>query len=421
MKRSTLVWGGIAAVAALAALVWAFAPQPVAVETASVTRGPFEATVDEDARTRLRDRYVVSAPLAGRVERITLREGDAVAAGAPVATLTPVLSPLLDERTLRELRARVDGAGAAVSRADARIERAKVAVQQASLEARRSEELARQGFVAPTKLDNDRLAVLAAQKELDTAVADRHVATHELEQARAALLAVQQPGPSTTRSFAVRAPIAGRVLRVAQASEGTVALGAPLIDLGDIAQLEVVAELLTTDAIAARPGSRVIIERWGGPGLLEGRVRLVEPSAFTKVSALGVEEQRVKVLIDITSAPARWAALGDGFRVGVRVVTQAVDGVLKVPVSAVFPLAGSAAGSASAASNAGGGRSGAERAGGFAVFTIDEGRAKLAPVDVGARNGSEAWIRSGVAAGATVIVYPPPQVKDGGRVRPREV
>ena len=401
MKRSTWVYGTIAAVAALAALVWAFAPQPVAVETASVTRGHFEATVDEDARTRLRDRYVVSAPLAGRVGRITLREGDAVAAGAPVASLTPVLSPLLDERTLRELRARVDASGAAIGRADARIERAKVAVQQANLEARRSEELARQGFVAPTKLDNDRLAALAAQKELDTAVADRHVATHELEQARAALLAVQQPGPSAGHAFAVRAPIAGRVLRVPQASEGTVALGAPLVELGDIAQLEVVAELLTTDAIAARPGSRVIIERWGGPGQLEGRVRLVEPSAFTKVSALGVEEQRVKVLIDITSPPERWVALGDGFRVGVRVVTQAADGVLKVPVSAVFPLPDNAAS-------------------GFAVFTIEEGRAKLARVDVGARNGSEAWIRSGVAASAKVIVYPPPQVKDGARVRPRE-
>ncbi len=415
MKRSTMVYGAAAAVAAVLALAWAFAPRPVAVEVATVTRGHFEATVDEDARTRLRDRYVVSAPLAGRLDRITLREGDAVAADAAVATLTPVLSPLLDERTLREQQARVDAAGANIARAVARIERAKIGLQQAGNDARRTEELARQGFVSPTKLDTDRLTVQAAQRELEAAQAERHVAAHELEQARAALVAVRQPGGAGARAFVVRSPVAGQVLRVPQQSEATVALGAPLLEIGDVSQLEVVAELLTTDALQARPGSRVIIERWGGDGVLEGRVRLVEPSAFTKISALGVEEQRVKVLIDITSPRERWATLGDGYRVGVRIVTRSVDGVLKVPVSAVFPV--DAAPSPSDAAP-GDGRS---NGGAFAVFALEDGRARLRRVEVAARNGSEACIRSGIDAGATVIVYPPAQVSDGVRVRARQV
>jgi HlyD family secretion protein len=192
-------------------------------------------------------------------------------------------------------------------------------LQQAQNEQQRTEQLAGQGFIAPTKLDTDRLAALAAQKELDAAVEERHVAGHEVDQARAALIAVRSPDRG--RRFVLRSPTAGRVLRVAQPSETTVALGTPIIEVGDTQALEVVAELLTTDALQAQPGSRVVIERWGGSGLLEGRVRRVEPAAFTKVSALGVEEQRVNVRS--TSRRHRpWRALGDGFRVGVRIVSR---------------------------------------------------------------------------------------------------
>lgn len=404
MKRSTWIYGGIAVVAAAAALAWAFAPRPVAVELATATQGRFEATIDEDGKTRLRDRYVISAPLAGLLDRITLREGDVVKADDVLATLTPVLSPLLDERSLRDQRLRVEIAQANVQRAQARIERARVALQQARNEVARSEQLARQGFVAATKLDTDRLSAQAAQKELDAAVEEHHVAGHEVEQARSALVAVQRPAGDARRGFELRAPVAGRILRIMQGSEATVALGTPLLELGDLGRMEVVAELLTTDALQATPGSRVIIERWGGPGTLEGRVRMVEPAAFTKVSALGVEEQRVKVLIDITSPPERWQALGDGFRVGVRIVTQATDNALKVPVSAVFPVAAAADG------NGGGG---------MAVFVHDGGRARLQAVELAARNGSEAWVRQGLKAGTAVIVYPPPAVKDGVRVKDR--
>ncbi|HET9975946.1 MAG TPA: HlyD family efflux transporter periplasmic adaptor subunit [Burkholderiaceae bacterium] len=400
--KRTLAVSIAAGVALIAALAWAFRPRPVDVETASAVVGRFEATIDEDAKTRVADRYVVSAPLAGHVARIALREGDAVEAGAVVATLTPVLSPLLDERSLREAGARVEAAQAQLARAGVRIERARVGVEQARLELRRSEQLAKDGFVAPTKLDGDRLAAQAAAKEQETAVQERHIAEHDLQQARAALSALRQPAAGGGRSFAVRSPVAGRLLRVVHKSEGTVALGTPLIEVGDTDRLEIVAELLTTDALRAAPGTRVRIERWGGPGELEGRVRRVEPAAFTKVSALGVEEQRVNVIVDLASPRSRWQALGDGFGVGVRIVVLAADQALQIPGSAVFPLP-----------------AGEDHQ--MAVFVVDNGRARLTPVTLEARNGSMAWIGKGLDAGAKVIVYPPTAVIDGVRVRERKV
>jgi HlyD family secretion protein len=405
MRLRTWISISAAALVTIGVLAWALAPRPIEVETARATTGRFESTVDEDAKTRLRDRYVVSAPLAGVLARVTLREGDAVAAGDVVATLSPTLSPMLDERTLREQQARVEGAEAQVKRAEARLEGARVALLQANHDLLRTEQLAAEGFVSPTRLDADRLRALAAQKDVDAAVAERHVAEHDLAQARAALVAVRNPDRQDRSLFALRAPIAGRVLRVVQPSETAVALGAPLIELGDTRALEIVAELLTTDALRARPGSPVLIERWGGEATLQGRVRLVEPSGFTKISALGVEEQRVRVLIDITSPPAQWQALGDGYRVGVRIVTLALDDALKVPVSAVFPVP----------------QAPGATAGTMAVFAVVDGRARRLPVAVGARNGAEAWITKGISAGQTVIVYPASNVGDGSRVRPRSV
>ena len=405
MKTRTWIYASATGIAALALIVWAFMPRAAEVEVATVTQGHFETTVDEDGRTRLRDRYVVSAPLAGVLARIALREGDSVDADAVIATLTPTLSAMLDERTVREQQVRVEIAEAQVMRVDARVESAKVALLQADNEVRRSEQLAGQGFVSATKLETDRLAAQAARSDLDAARQERHVAGHEVEQARAALLAVQSPDKLGRRAFVLHAPAAGQVLRVVQPSEAAVPIGAPLVELGDTRKLEVVAELLTTDALRARPGSRVVIERWGGDGTLEGRVRLVEPGAFTKISALGVEEQRVRVLIDITSPGERWRALGDGFRVSVRIVTMAAEGVLKVPVSCVFPIA----------------QTRDRPSGGMAVFAVVDGRARLVPVEVGARNGAEAWLVKGLPAGASVIVYPPASIRDGLRVKVRSV
>ncbi len=402
MNRKTMIIAAGAGLAAIALLAWALAPRPVEVEVAQATLGRFETTLDEDARTRLAERYVLSAPLAGRLQRMSLREGDAVQAGDTLATLLPVLSPMLDERSLREQAARVAAAEAGVQQARSRVGAAQVGLEQARTELRRTEQLAQQGFVAPTKIDGDRLAAQAAQKEVEAAVDGEHVARHGLAQARAALQAVQG-GPATApgRGFILRAPVAGRVLKVHHTSEATVALGAPLVEIGDIRRLEIVAELLTNDALQAQPGSEVRVERWGGPTVLQGRVRRVEPAAFTKVSALGVEEQRVNVLIDLTSPQAEWAALGDGYRVAVRIVTQSRDRVLRVPVSAVFPLPAVEG-----------------VAPGHAVFLLDGARARLQAVEVAARNGSLAWVSQGLEAGATVIVYPPAAVADGVRVRP---
>lgn len=398
-RRQVLVGASAAAAAILVAGAW-LRPRPVEVETARASFSAFEQSIEEDARTRVRERYVVAAPLAGRLERITLREGDAVRAGERIASLQPTLAPLLDARTITEQRARADAAGSGVHRAETRVHAARIALERARLDLSRSEQLARQGFVAPTRLESDRLALQAAEQDLAAAADGQRIAGFELAQARAALAALG-PGVAAGRSFEVVAPIAGRVLRVHQASETAVGLGTPLVEIGDTAALEIVAELLTTDALQARPGAPVRIERWGGPGLLEGRVRRVEPAAFTKVSALGVEEQRVRVLIDFTSPRESWAVLGDGYRVGVRVVTRAEPRALTVPVSAVFPMPGAAG------------------EGAWAAFVVEQGRARLVPLALEARNAAQAWIAKGPAEGAEVIVYPPPAVADGKAVRVR--
>jgi HlyD family secretion protein len=396
MKKFTWIAGGIAAALTVAALVWAFAPRPTLVETGTVSEGRFEATVDEDARTRVRERYIVSAALAGTLGRIALREGDEVRAGDVLAALTPLTSPLTDERTLRAQRAGVAAAEAGIEGAEARLARARVATAQAKSDLERSESLARQGYVAAAKLDADRLAMQAAQREVEAATAEGHVARHQLEQARAALATVLGTG-GAQRAFKVLAPVSGRVLKVAQTSEGSVGLGTPLLELGDTERLEIVAELLTTEALRVQPGQRVHIERWGGEGVLQGKVRRVEPAAFTKVSALGVEEQRVRALIDITSPAEQWRTLGDGFRVSVRIVTQQGERALLAPLGALFP----------------------RPEGGMALFVVDGTRARLTPVELVARSLDAAWIKSGVEAGAVVVVYPPSSLADGTRVRRR--
>ena len=401
--RRSWILAAVAVAVGAGALAWAFAPRAVPIETARAMQGHFETAIEEEGKTRLRDRYVVAAPLAGVLTRMALREGDAVAAGAVVATLQPVLPPLHDERTLRELRARLATASAEADRARAMVGGAEVAYTRAGNDLQRSDALAREGFVSEHKLEADRLAEQAARKELDTAREGRRVALLAVEQARAALLAAQGRGGDAM--FALRSPVSGRVMRVAQTSETPLAAGTPLLEIGDTRRLEIVAELLTTEALQAVPGSAVVIERWGGAQALAGRVRAVEPAAFTKVSALGVEEQRVKVLIDLSSPIEQWQALGDGYRVTVRIITRSVDHALVVPTSAVFPLPGD------------GKVDGADGATG--VFIVQDGRARLQEVEVVARNSHDAWLRRGLQPGEAVIVYPSPEVRDGARVASR--
>jgi HlyD family secretion protein len=412
MKRKTWLYLAVSASTLAAGLFWAFSPRPIEVEAAPVTQGRFEVTVDEDGRTRLLARYAVSAPLAGRLSRITLREGDAVTEGATLALLTPTMPVLQDERTLRELKARVESAQDNVIRASSRVERAGVALEMAKNEARRSAQLAQDGFIAQTKSESDRLSALATQRELESAAAERRIAAHDLEQAQAAISRVRQTGTGAAAQsgFSVRSPIGGQVLRVSQSSEGVVALGTPLLEVGDTSRLEIVADLLTTDALAARPGSRVYIERWGGPVTLEGRLSRVEPAAFTKVSALGVEEQRVRVVIDVSSPRELWKSLGDGFRVSVRIVTLSQDNALRVPLGAVFPLSADAPAESESAS---------PKSQSYGVFLLDGNRARKVAVDLGARNGTFASIKSGLAVGQSVVIYPPAGLADGKLLKVR--
>lgn len=258
MKISRKWIAGVVGLLLLAALlVWAFAPKPVQVETATAALGRFESTISEDAKTRVRDRYTVFAPLAGRLARITLHEGDEVAPRAVVATLTPVLPPMLDARSILELSARIEAADAAIQRAQTHVDSARINVQKTRSVLKRSEELARSRYISALQLDTDRLAARGAEKELASAEQDRHVAGHELEQARAALSAARQAGESDGEDrFAVRSPVAGQVLRVLQPSATTVALGTPLLEIGDSHALELVAELLTSDALRIRPARR---------------------------------------------------------------------------------------------------------------------------------------------------------------------
>lgn len=384
-----------AGLATAALLAWAFSPRPVTVETAAVLQGRYEQSIEEDGRTRLKDRYTVSAPVAARVMRITLREGDHVSAGEAVAVLMPVMSAMVDERSAREATARHQAAVANVARAAARIARTQVAADEAQLELHRTEKLAREGFLSPSRLDSARLGLAAAKREVEVARAERETAVHEQAQAAAALLPVTG-SVQAGRPLTVRSPVDGVVLKIPQASEATVAPGAALLDIGDPARMEVIAELLTTDAVQAHPGGAAVVERWGGPPVT-ARVRLVEPAAFTKVSALGIEEQRVKVVVDLDAPPQAWRAMGDGFRVTLRILTQQVDQAVLAPVGALFPIGD----------------------GGMGVFRVVDRRAKLQPVELGGRNGNEAWVRSGVKPGESVILYPPPGVSDGQRVQVR--
>jgi len=389
-KKKLWLAGG--AVLAVALLVWAFWPRPTEVEVGAISRGTFERSVQEDGKTRLRERYVVSTPLAGRVQRLTLKQGDAVERDAVLATLWPVMPGLLDERTRQEQDQRIGALEAAARRASANVERARAALDQAVADLKRSETLAQQGFVSPTQNESGRLTVRLRQKELDSARLEEHAAQHELEQARIAIRTFSQGGTGQ-RSWAIKSPAAGKVLKLSQESEGVVQAGTPLLELGDPAHLEVVVDLLTEDAAQVRPGTPALLSNWGGPQLLQARVRLVEPAAYTKVSALGVEEQRVNVVLDITSPPEQWRTLGDGFKADVRIMVQTVPDALKVPVSALFPAGARAA-----------------------LYTVADGRARLREVEVLARNGREAWIKSELAPGTEVVLFPPSSLREGQRV-----
>ncbi|WP_414470974.1 efflux RND transporter periplasmic adaptor subunit [Microvirga sp. M2] len=395
MRWLTRILVAVAVAAVLGgALYWAFRPKPVLVEIGTVTEGPFRATVEEDGRTRVRDRYVVSAPLAGRLLRLEVKAGDPVEANSRVANLLPSLPQLLDPRTRRELEERVGAAEATIHEADARRERAQAQLLQAQADVRRVRTLQQKGVAAVQQLEREELSLRFAERDLQAAELRKHAAEHELDQARAMLRRYDQPEPGD--GWEITAPVSGRVLRVTQESEGVVSAGTPVVEIGDPNDLEVIVDVLTTDAVAIRPGAPVEITRWGGPRDLQGRVRVVEPSAFTKVSALGVEEQRVWVVIDLTSPPEEWATLGDGYRVEAGIIVQEIPKATLVPTSALF-----------------------RRGDGWAAFVVGDGVARERQVSVAHRSSRMAAVSSGLRPDERVVLYPPTALSNEASVRER--
>ncbi len=379
-KRAALGLGAL-----LAGLgVWALLrPAPIQVETALAVRRLLQVTVDEEGETRVRDRYVVAAPVAGRVARITLREGDAVRVGTVVARVFP--APL-DPRTRDQAAARLGAVEDARRAADAAALQARAAHQQAHRSWERARQLAAQNLIAAEERERAELEETTRARELESAEFRAQGAAHEVDLARAALAADGQP-------IAIRSPVAGRVLRVPEPSERVVLAGTPLLEVGDPSTLEIVADLLSAEAVKVRPGAPILIEGWGGAGTLRGRLRVVEPSAFTKVSALGVEEQRVNVIGDFVDPPG---ALGDRYRVEIRIVVWQGDSVLTVPASALF-----------------------RRGDGWGVFLVERGRARQRDVVVGHRTPFDAEIVAGVRQGDVVIRHPSDRVAEGVKVAPR--
>ena len=388
--------GGTVTVAVLlviaAGVVWSLLPRPIPVEAAAVTKGAFVATVDEDGKTRIRERYVVAAPLAGRLTRMRLKVGDRVDAGAAVATLLPTPAPLLDPRSRREAEERLGAAEAALQRASATVERAQAQAGQAQKELARTRALADRGATTVQAIERAELAMRVADRELRAAEFLHHAAEHELAQAQA-LLARYQSGAESSESWNVTAPVPGVVLKVTQESETIVQPGTPILEIGDPRDLEIVVDVLSTDAVEIRPNAAVSIVNWGGPGSLAGRVRRIEPAAFTKVSTLGVEEQRVNVLIDLTSPAEAWTGLGDGFQIDARITVFSQDDAMIVPAGALF-----------------------RRGDSWNVFVVESGRATARTVTLLRRSGRFAAVAAGLTLGERVIVYPSDRIRSGVRV-----
>lgn len=385
----------LVAVAIAGGLAFGFIDRPVPADVATVSRGPLLVTIEEEGRTRVAERYVVSAPVAGYLRRIGLHVGDRVRTGQVVAAIEPARASELDPRARAQAAAQVNVAQAALAAAR---ENARGALAQADLARQELERLAslrQSGFISEQALDRARAEDRRAQAAKLAAEHAVSVARFEQDVARAALDAGAGAG-RRVGVVEVRAPVDAQVLKLQHESEGAVQSGALLLEIGDPESLEVEVEVLSTQAVRIAPGAKVLFERWGGDLPLQGVVRVVEPAGFTKVSALGVEEQRVRVIVDFASPRESWRRLGDAYRVEARFVVWEGRDVLQVPASALF-----------------------RQRDGWAVFVVDGGRARTKPVEVGQRSSLAVELRSGLAAGETLITHPDDRVRDGVRVSPR--
>lgn len=388
------------------ALGYAFWPQAIPADLGTVKSGPLQVTIDDEGETRVRDVYVVSAPLAGRMLRLQGNVGDEVIAGETiVATIQPTVPTFHDIRTHTELEAVVRAAEAARDLAQAELARLKAARDFAAAELKRASALAKRGTVSISALDRAEMEARTQEAAMQTARAGLKVRIYELENAQAA---IQDPGqknsktetelhPDKTCCFEVFAPVSGTILRLIQESESVVSAGASLVEIGDPTDMEIAVDLLSGDAVQVSAGDAVLIENWGGAQNLNGEVVRVEPFGFTKISALGIEEQRVNVIIRFTDPPELWARLGHGYRVETRIVKWRNDDVVQVPLNTLFR----------------------DRAGQWSVFRVVSDRAVLTTVQVGHMNSSAVEITSGLDLGEILVLHPSDRIEDGIRIAAR--
>jgi HlyD family secretion protein len=396
MARLLVNWRILALLGTMGGLLaFALWPTPVEVDVAAVSRGPLVVTVEEEGRTRVRDRFIVSAPVTGRVLRIELEPGDRVRRGDVVARVQAEAPPLLDTRTTAEAHAAIDVARAELGRVRAEEQRAEAAMTQAQRELERARRLTAAGVLSTQELDVREVEARLAEKVWNAATFAARAASAELQRAEARL-APASPG-ARNRAVAVAAPEDGVVLRRLRESESFVPAGEPLVEIGDPARLEIVVDLLSTDAARIREGARATVQpRTGAEAPLDATVRRIEPSGFTKVSALGVEEQRVNVVLDLADQASEDTVLGDAYRVEVRIVVWEAPDVLKVPMSALY-------------------RAGDQ----WAVYEVRDGLAQRTIVELGQQTGREAEVLAGLDEHARVIVHPGDAVRDGTRVKQR--
>ena len=377
-------------------IVQGFQPQPVVVNVAQAARGLMRVTVEEEGKTRVIDRFIVSAPIAGFARRVEIDVGDAVKRGAVLVRLDPLRARVLDPRSRAEATARVAAAKASLSAAEQNVEAAASDASFRESELKRTRELFESGTIPKQNLDQAETDFRRAQATLRSAQFSVEVTRHELEAARTALRysAAQQAG-RPTETVAIRSPVSGRILKLIHESEGVVQAGQALVEIGDPRGLEIEVEVLSADAVKITPGTRTLLERWGGGKPLEAEVRTVEPVGFTKISALGVEEQRVLVIADIVSPPEEWRRLGDGYRVEAQFVLWEEAEVLQIPGNTLF-----------------------RRSDGWAVFVIEAGIARRREVTLGRRNGLAAQVLSGIEEGETLIAHPDEAIDEGIAVAP---
>ncbi len=386
LRRGTLA---IFLLGAVAAIVVAMLPKPVIVSVYHAARSAMVVTVDEDGKTRVKDRFVVSAPLTGHLGRVTWHAGDAIDENSVLARIVPVKSQLLDERSRLETEARLAAAQASYQQSETTVGRSEAAFDLAKKQADRQRALYETDVSTRSTLEEAQFNERARKEDLASARFAKKVAAQQVRMAKAALgrLGSRQ---ESKEEFVITSPVAGTVLRVLHESEGVIQAGTPIMELGDPSALEIVADVLTRDAVDVKRGDAVVIDRWGGDTALRAHVRRVEPSAFTRMSALGVEEQRVNVIIDLDEPHEKWSMLGDGYRVEVAIEIWRGDDVLQVPASAVF-----------------------RHEDGWAVFVVVDEQAELAVVKTGHRNNSSVEILEGLEPGAAVITHPNDQIRGG--------